>query len=334
VGDGFILIFALIVLGLIALAIREFNIVARREKALASVPSSSTAKALTITIIVALAAASFAYRWLVHAQLEQTSALFIGIPTLLSILVVLAGKPKSTTGMLCMVTALALLISGIFLGEGFICILMAAPLFFGIAVLIGGLLDAAKLKKRNQTTMSCLLLLFLVPMSLEGVRPHLSFPREETVMVEQETTAAPATVQRNLGNWPQFTRPLPAYLRLGFPHPVGVSGRALKVGDRYVIHFGGGEGKPGDLILQVAEWQPGSIRFRAVSDGSHLAHWLIWRGAEVQWWEESPGKTHIRWTLGYRRSLDPAWYFGPWEKYGVTLAGRYLIETATTPARN
>ena len=39
----------------------------------------------------------------------------------------------------------------------------------------------------------------------------------------------------------------------------------------------------------------------------------------------------MRWTLRYRRLLDPAWYFGPWERYAVRLAAGYLIDTVATP---
>jgi hypothetical protein len=41
--------------------------------------------------------------------------------------------------------------------------------------------------------------------------------------------------------------------------------------------------------------------------------------------------TRVTWTLRYRRGLDPAWYFGPWERYAVRLAAAYLIESVATP---
>jgi hypothetical protein len=59
-------------------------------------------------------------------------------------------------------------------------------------------------------------------------------------------------------------------------------------------------------------------------------HWLSWRSAEVRW-RAVPGGTEVRWTLRYRRRLDPAWYFAPLERYGVRLAAGYLIETLATP---
>src|SRR4051794_18705331 len=90
--------------------------------------------------------ASVWYRVTVFERLEQTSALFIGI-------------------------------SGVFLGEGLICILMAAPLFYLVAILIGVARDRAD---KRSTIVSCALILTMVPISSEGTRPGLSFGREET----------------------------------------------------------------------------------------------------------------------------------------------------------
>jgi hypothetical protein len=277
-------------------------------------------------LILAIAVGSAGYKLLVRGHLEQTAALFIGLPALLAILTVLLTKPKSATGMACKGMAIALLVSGIFLGEGFVCILMAAPLFFGMAVVVGGVIDAMHRAKKSSTTMTCLLVLGLIPMSLEGVRPALSFPREQAVTVERVVPLSADQVERNLASTSEFKGKLPPYLRLGFPRPAATSGQGLGVGDRRVIHFAGGEGKPGDLMIEVAESSPGRVLFRMNGDSSHIAHWLTWESADVSWHEEGPGRTRVRWTIGYRRSLDPAWYFGPWEHYAVRLAGGYLID--------
>lgn len=277
-------------------------------------------------LILVVAIGSVAYRLLVAGHLEQTSALFIGLPALLAILTVLFTRPKSATGMACKGMAIALLVSGIFLGEGFICILMAAPLFFGIAIVAGGIVDAASRTRKSRTTLTCLLAIGFLPMSVEGVRPGLSFPRDQTVTVERLLPLSAEQVERNLSRTPNFSGTLPAYLRLGFPRPVAARGEGLQPGDQWVIHFAGGEGKPGDLRIEVIESKPRRVEFQMNSDSSKVAHWLSWQSAEVSWHEESPGQTQVRWTVHYRRSLDPAWYFGPWERYAVRLASGYLID--------
>ena len=87
-------------------------------------------------IIVALTASGIAYRLLVLHRLEQTSALFIGLPALLALVLALTPRAKSVTGIVMKGTTIALLLSAPILGEGFVCILMAAPIFYLIAFIV------------------------------------------------------------------------------------------------------------------------------------------------------------------------------------------------------
>jgi hypothetical protein len=297
--------------------------------------SASRARWMLGGLIAAVAIAAVCYRLLVAHNLEQTSALFVGIPAVLAIVVVLASRPKSLIGTICTTIAIALLVSGIFLGEGFVCILMSSPIFFALGIAIGQVVERAR-RRRAATDVQLygLLLLALVPLSLEGTLPELSFPREETVAVERVVAASPEAVGATLAETPRFDSALPPFLRLGFPRPVTASGAGLAVGDCRSIHFAGGEGKPGDLRLEVVESSPGRVRFRAMSDSSKIAHWLAWREADVEWASAAPvdsSRTRVRWTLRYRRDLDPAWYFAPWERYAARLAAEVLITDLATP---
>lgn len=281
-----------------------------------------------LLVIAAAVAASVYYHGLVSARLEQTSALFIGLPALLAVTCVLTPKPHSATGTAVKSVTLFLGIAGVFLGEGFICILMASPLFYLVAVMIGVARDRDR--KRGHV-LSCLVLLSMIPMSSEGTRPGLSFAREETVTAERVIAATPAQVEAALATTPRLNGDMPVYLRLGFPRPVSAAGTGTAPGARHFIHFAGGEGKPGDLVLEVTEHRPGRLSFRAISDTSHVAHWLRWDESTVEWTAVDASHTRVRWTLRYRRLLDPAWYFGPWERYAVRLTAAQLIQDAATP---
>jgi hypothetical protein len=273
-------------------------------------------------------------------HLEQTSLLFVGIPTLLAVIIAFTPAAKTTAGGIIKAVSLALLLSAPLLGEGFICILMAAPIFFAVALLVWGLALLVRkitLKRKGKSAvLPCLALLSLAPMSLEGTRPELSFSREETVTVRRVVAGSPAEVEAALSHGPRIGPPLPAYLRLGFPRPTDVGGDGLAPGDLRRIHFAGGEGHPGDLLMRVIESGPGHVRFAVVSDESKVAHWLDWEYADVRWRpvDGNSGFTEVEWTLGYRRLLDPAWYFRPWERYAVRLAAGYLIQTNATPAEH
>src|SRR5690349_20804749 len=83
-----------------------------------------------IVVIIALAAASIAFHLLVLTGYRHSAAVFIGIPTLLAILVARSEPPTTGTGIVMRVITLALLLSSIVFAEGMVCILLAAPIFY------------------------------------------------------------------------------------------------------------------------------------------------------------------------------------------------------------
>ena len=145
-----------------------------------------------IFLILAVTAGSVMYRLIVRGKLEQTAVLFIGIPAVLAILLSMMPKTKTVTGGIMKGLTLALLLSGPLLDEGFICILMTSPLFYLVGLLVGAIVDLSR--KERPTTLSCLLLI-LLPMSIEGSSPRLSFNREETVQASQVVNASERDVQ-------------------------------------------------------------------------------------------------------------------------------------------
>ena len=282
-----------------------------------------------IFLILAVSAGSVLYRLIVRGMLEQTALLFVGIPAVLAILLAMAPKARTVKGGIMRGVTIALLLSGPLLGEGFICILMASPIFYLVGLLVGTLVDRSRQKR--QTTVSYLLLV-LLPMSIEGISPVLSFNREETVQASRVVIASAEDVQVALSHSPRTDTPLPIYLRMGFPRPAEAWGDGLEVGATRTIHFAGGEGHPGDLLLKVKESRPGHVQFVAVSDASKVAHWLEWKSSDVDWTALDGRHTRVNWTLHFTRRLDPAWYFRPWERYASHLAAEYLIRANAIPA--
>jgi hypothetical protein len=93
----------------------------------------------------------------------------------------------------------------------------------------------------------------------------------------------------------------------------------------------GMEARTGDLTLDLEEARAGLMRWRAVSDTSHMTHFLRFRESVVAWEPIDAQTTRVTWTLRYERDLDPAWYFGPMERYAARLAAEYLIDAVATP---
>ena len=317
---------------------------ARESSGTASEPggpaAATRARIALAALIVAVTVASLAYQVLVLHQLQQTAALFVGIPALLTLVVIFAVSPRSAVGVACKAVTIGLLVSLLFLGEGMLCVAMSAPLFYAMAVAIASAMERAHRSngKPATTLLSCLIVLAIVPMSLEGVTSFTTLNRDESVAESRIVRDSSQAVERALFEPPRFDRVRPLYLRAGFPSPVSTRIERSAGKTRWVIQLRGGEmrldgmePRIGDLVLELEEARPGLVRWRAVCDSSHVTHFLDWREVIVQWEPVDAHTTRVTWTLRYRRGLDPSWYFGPMERYAVRLAAGYLIGSVATP---
>ena len=303
--------------------------------------SAATAPRVALTaIILAVTAASITYRAVLSHGLQQSAALFIGVPVVLAIVVIFVANPESATGVACKAVTVGMLLSVLLLWEGFLCIVMAAPLFYLVAIVVSYPIDRRRRAERSARTLySSLIVLIVAPMSLEGVTDLTTFDRRASVQVSKIVDASPADVEHALLDQPRFARALPAYLRAGFPRPIASRvERRGAAGLRWVITIRGGETflngtepETGDLTLDLEEQRPGLVRWRAVSDTSHMSHFLTFRESVVVWEPIDSRTTRVTWTIRYDRGLDPAWYFGPMERYATHLAAGYLIDAVATP---
>ena len=282
-----------------------------------------------IALAIAFSVGAFLYRLLRHMHLGQSAAMFLGVPAVLAILVALTPRSRTVTGGIVKGITLALLIIAPLLGEGYLCILFAAPLFYIVGIVIGLLVDW--LRTRRPTTLGCVAIV-LLPMCMEGVFPQLTFDREQTVSVSRVVPASAAEVEAALSLSPRIARPLPPYLGIGFPRPLAAWGSGLAEGATRTIHFSGAEGDPpGDLVMRVTGRGRNSVRFETVSDESKLTQWLRWESSDVAWVPIDSGRTLVTWKVTFSRQLDPAWYFVPWERVTVREAARYLIMANAEP---
>jgi hypothetical protein len=279
-----------------------------------------------VGLVVASACGSVLYR----ALIGQSAAMFMGVPVLLAVLLAMVPKAKTVTGRILKGITLALLIIAPLLGEGYLCILMASPLFYVVGVVVGLVVDYWQVKR--STRLLCVAGV-LLPMCLEGTRPELSMNRAETVTATKVVDARADAVEGSLALSPRVGTVLPRFLRIGFPRPLEAYGEGLEVGAMRTIHFAGAEGDPpGDLVMRVTERRPGYARFETVSDGSKLTQWIRWSSSEVEWRPVDATHTEVRWTVHFARQLDPAWYFAPWERMAVGDAAKYLIDANAVPA--
>src|SRR5258708_17621903 len=115
-------------------------------------------------VAIALGIGSLVYRLLHATDLDQTAALFIGIPSLMAFaaaFIALRLHADSVIGITLKAITIGLLLVGPLLGEGFICVLLAAPLFYAVGIVIAFTIEMLRRfarARRHSSTLGFLVL--------------------------------------------------------------------------------------------------------------------------------------------------------------------------------
>lgn len=305
--------------------------------------SASQKRGILMVGIFAVGVVGLLFALGARALPPNSAALYIGVPTLLSLGLAALPRSKSTTGAIFKGITIGLLMSTVVLGTGSICILMSAPIIYLVGFGVGRSTDKAKRSSEERdkggvTYRMAATVTLLALLALEGTHPALSFNRLHTVSVTRTLPASAAAVEARLSAAPRFDEAMPLFFRLGFPEPLRAVGSGLEIGDRREVYLRDGSlylraGKrvDGAVVFEVAAREPGFVRFVPLRDDSPVAKWLDWTTSEVRWVARPDGTTDVTWTLGFRRKLDPVWYFGPMQRYAVSLTAGVLIDSLATP---
>jgi hypothetical protein len=296
-----------------------------------------------VGLILVLAVTSVAYQLVTATGLEDTAALYVGVPTVLAVGLALLPRSESATAMLLKGSTLAVLIACVVLPEGMLCLLLALPLVLVIALLVGAVIDVDRIRRsRSPGPPLGLVALPLFVLSLEGVIGTPFDPADHaTASITVEASAD--DVAAALASTPDFDAELPSFLKLGFNRPVAATGSGNDVGDRRTIEFTGGThddhplrlfGLTGErsvdhhseMHLTVVESGPGRLVFAVDHDMTMLARWTELDRAVVTWDEVDDGTTRVSWRLEYERRLFPTAYFGPLQRVGMDQAAGYLLD--------
>ena len=239
------------------------------------------------------------YRLIFARGLQQTAALFVD-PAILAVVVVFAA-PRSALASPAGATV-ALLVSMMFLERNRLHQMPRSLRRIGVASTMTWVY-----RRRDDSTVtlrSCVVLLLVVPMSLEGMTEWTSFDRAERVAASKIVDASFDAVSQALFERPRFDRVRPLYLRAGFPVPVATAIERTAGKGRWVISFRGGEmrldgieARSGDLVLESSRRHVQGSCGGAPSRIPAMTHFLNWGDVTVQWEPAASGKTRVTWTL-------------------------------------
>ena len=306
----------------------------------------TTAQLQLAGFIIVLAICNVAYRLIYASGVEQSAALYIGVPALLAVGLALLPRSQSATGMIFKGSMIAVLLACVLLPEGLLCLLFAVPLVLLVGAIVGTAIDAGRRRNRRQGPTLMFVGLPLLLLSFEGIVGS-PFDNHDAVEASITVEADAAAVARALASTPQFDRELPVFLTIGFNRPTSATGAGLAVGDQRTIEFAGGThddhplrlfGLTGQrsvdhhaqMHLSVVESNiradHGRVVFDIEHDATMLSRWLDLDRAVVTWQEIAAGRTRVTWRLEYRRLLYPTFYFGPLQRFGMSEAAGYLLE--------
>jgi hypothetical protein len=287
-------------------------------------------------LVLALGAAAIYYSSISRHGLKDSAALYMGVPVLIALGLSLSPETESVTGATMKAITIALLLAVPVFGEGYICILFTAPIFYLVGGIVAGLIDYVRIRKKRKTTLKvAAITTFLALLSLEGTTNFTTFPRFTQLEVSKVIVATPAQVKQQIARVPIIPSEKPLFLKI-FPYPVTATGEGLNIGDQRDMHFVAykhiwWDKVEGDLILKVSDVQDRSVTFSAVKDDSYISHYLKWENSNVSWERVDDSHTRVTWRIAYERTLDPSWYFGPMQYYAVKLSAEQMIDNVATP---
>lgn len=282
----------------------------------------NNSKITLYVIISVLFIASIAFRGLINGDLEQTSLLFVGVPTLITVLIVrYSKKPKSAYGVAFLTITLFLLMCGILFGEGLVCIIFMAPIFYAVTAILVWLYEFFKKKGKNKTYTFALLPVLIL---LFQPKEFITAPKIHSITAIQEISKNQDLSKLNIQ--PNLKNNLPTFFKIGFPEPVKIIGEGLNIGDVRIIYFKSQTKGIGQLVLEIKERTSNKIIFKINSDNTHIKHWLTYKEVKVELIEDKD-TNKIVWTTDFTCDLGPSWYFEPFEKYAVGLMNKHLIST-------
>jgi hypothetical protein len=277
-----------------------------------------------IAIVIALAAASFYYR-MINDFWQASSALFvllIGLPTLITLIMIKFSKPpKTAKATVFKAITYFLLLSSILFGEGLVCIIMAAPLFYGISALI--ILMYKRLTSKNKSKLFSIL---FIPIIIVIAQPHKDILPPTVQSVQTSITFNKNVSIDAFKTQQKFKDNYPPFFKIGFPTPIDIAGVGTEIGDTRDIQFESKTKGIGTLSLKIVERDKTSVTFNVIKDTTHIGHWLTWSTIDVTLIDKGENQTEVIWVSNFTCDLGPKWYFEPIEKYAVGLMNQYLID--------
>jgi hypothetical protein len=254
--------------------------------------------------------------------------LFWGLPFITGLATAIVSRGKEVIFASLVIGAIACTVALYIMGlEGWVCILMSAPLIaFSLALgaLIGTLLRQFLLAM-GARHLVLLLTVAVLPFFLVAANkieePSRRALRTETITNTLITDAPRELVWNQLKTFDRIEGTKGLLMRIGLPVPVSCTMSGEGVGATRTCYF-----EQGHIAERVTEWNPPSSMTLEITEFDVPGRpWLSFQGASYELTTENGHTVVTRKTTIVSR-LSPAWYWRPLEKIGVETEHEYLFE--------
>jgi hypothetical protein len=287
-------------------------------------------------IFFIIGAATLTARAVLDSSFRNSTLLYILIPFGISIALHLAipvyegDRVRDRFARHFRAATIVMLGSSALLFEGFLCVLFFMPIYY-MMIGIGFLFSFAAERDDGGRAGAYAIPVVITLLAVEGLTGATTVPRYNEASYTRILPGSPASLQANMAKPIEFEARRHWFLWL-FPMPTRVQSGTLKVGDVHRLHFVYKRWffaniQRGDMAIRIAEVGPARIRTEIVQNDSYLSHYMKIDGTEVRFRDVGGGRTQVSLTVKYHRLLDPAWYFGPMERFAAKQSARYLIDT-------
>ena len=295
-------------------------------------------KPIWIRYMLILGVVTMITRLALDSRFATTSFFYCLVPYIIGvILYIFVPQPKGWSrtkriGRHLLATLIVMLASSAILFEGFICVIIAAPIYILFALLAISIsphkADPDRFKKSDVFRASFVPLAVII-VSVEGLTETTSFPREEAITRTQILNLTPEEVHANLAQPVHLDAKRSAFLSI-FPLPDRVDAPNFQQGAVHTAFFtyrrwGYTNVHRGETQIRMKEVSPLFVETEVTEDTSYFSHYLKVHGTQIKMVPLADGTTQVSLTICYRRTLDPAWYFGPMQRRAIGESADYLL---------
>ncbi|MEL7535914.1 MAG: hypothetical protein AAFZ58_05840 [Pseudomonadota bacterium] len=290
-------------------------------------------------LLVAMVAA-LAIRLLVVGGLHTSALLYVGIPFLLALFFIatLVKDPGEALGAQFIrhiqVSIIVCLTVSMLLGEGFICVAFLLPIYLFFVSLAYGIVALFEYAERRGTRTMVSLLPFAVVLSaFEGTTPALRAPDLYTVTAAAVTAQPLDEVMANAARPFELRKPRHWLLAI-FPMPYAIDQPSMQVGSVHTVYtryhrWFVANTHEGSVQLEIVRNDPDRLVMQYRDDSSYFANYLQVISSEIRARPIDGTQTEVTLSITFRRKLDPAWYFGPLQRFAVTRMAEFLLDEVT-----